>query len=62
MGGLILVIIGFLVTIVFGMKMGVEMSADELYEQHRINGSEYGYMKSWNYLTDILRNGIQRRE
>lgn len=62
MGGLIFIIIGFLVTIVLGMKMGVEMSADELYEQHRINGNEREYMQSWDYLTDILQNGIQKRE
>lgn len=62
MGGLILVIIGFLLTIVFGMRMGVEMTADYLYEQHRINGSEYEYMCSWEYLTDILQNGIQNRK
>lgn len=62
MGGLIFIIIGFLVTLVFGMKIGIEMAANELYEQHRINGSEREYMQSWDYLTDILQNGIQKRE
>ena len=62
MGGLILVIVGFLFAIVFGMKIGVEMTAEYLYDQHRINRSEYGYMCSWNYLTDILKNGIRNRE
>ena len=37
MGGLILVIVGFLFAIVFGMKIGVEMAAEYLYDQHRIN-------------------------
>ena len=58
MGGLILVIIGFLLTIVFGMKLGAEMTAEYLYDQNRINRSEYEYMHSWEYLPDILQNGI----
>ena len=62
MGGLILVIIGFLFTIVFGMKLGAEMIAEYLYDQNRINRSEYGYMCSWNFLTDVLKNGIRNRE
>lgn len=62
MGGLILVIIVFLFAIVFGMKIGVEMTAEYLYDQHRINRSEYSYMCSLEFLTDILKNGIRNRE
>ena len=62
MGGLIIVIIGFLFSIVFGIKMGIVMTADELYNQHRISASEYQYMNSWEYVTEILQKEIRKHD
>ena len=62
MGGLIIVIIGFLFSIVCGIKMGIVMVADELYNQHRINASEYQYMNTWKYVTEMLQKEIKKYE
>ena len=62
MGGLIVVIIGFLLSVVFGIRMGADIVADDMKNKHRINGSEYEYMKSWDYLTEILQHEIQNRK
>ena len=62
MGGLIIVIIGFLLSIVWGIKMGITMAAEDLYDQHRINASEYQYMYTWEYVTEMLQKEIRKRD
>ena len=60
MGGLIIVIIGFLLSVVWGIKIGITMTAEDLYNQHRINASEYQYMNTWEYITEILQKEIKK--
>ena len=62
MGGLIIVIIGFLLSVIGGIKMGITMTADELYNQHRINASEYQYMNTWEYVTEMLQKEIRKHD
>ena len=62
MGGLIIVIIGFLISVIWGIRMGIVMVADELYDQHRINASEYQYMNTWEYVTEMLQNEIRKHD
>lgn len=62
MGGLIIVIIGFLFSVIWGIRMGIVMVADELYYQHRINASEYQYMNTWEYVTEMLQNELRKHD
>ena len=62
MGGLIIVIIGFLLSVIGGIKMGITMAADDIYNQHRINASEYQYMNTWEYVTEMLQKEIKKRD
>ena len=60
MGGLIIVIIVFLFTIIWGIKLGINIVAEDLYNQHRINTSEYHYMNTWEYVTEMLQKEIRK--
>ena len=40
--------------------MGIDMAAEDLYNQHRINASEYHYMNTWEYITEMLQKEIKR--
>ncbi len=62
MGGLIIVIIGFLFSVIWGIKMGIDMAAEDLYTQHRINASEYQYMNTWEYVTEMLQKEIRKHD
>ena len=62
MGGLIIVIIGFLISIIWGIRMGIVMVADDIYNQHRINASEYHYMSTWEYVTEMLQKEIKKHD
>ena len=62
MGGLIIVIVGFLLSVIGGIKMGIDMAAEDLYNQHRINASEYHYMNTWEYMTEILQKEIRKHD
>lgn len=62
MGGLIIVIIGFLLSVIGGIKMGIDMAADDIYNQHRINASEYQYMNTWEYVTEMLQKEIKKHD
>ena len=62
MGGLIIVIIGFLISVIWGIRMGIVMVADDIYNQHRINASEYHYMNTWEYVTEILQKEIRKHD
>ena len=62
MGGLIIVIIGFLLSVIGGIKMGIDMAAVDLYNQHRINASEYHYMNTWEYVTEMLQKEIRKHD
>lgn len=62
MGGLIIVIIGFLLSVIGGIKMGVTMAAEDLYNQHRINASEYQYMNTWEYVIEMLQKEIKKHD
>jgi hypothetical protein len=62
MGGLIIVIIGFLLSVICGIKMGITMAADDIYNQHRINASEYQHMNTWEYVTEMLQKEIRKHD
>lgn len=62
MGGLIIVIVGFLFSVIWGIKMGIVMAAEDLYSQHRINASEYQYMNTWEYVTEMLQKEIRKHD
>ena len=62
MGGLIIVIIGFLLSVIGGIKRGIDMAGEDLYNQHRINASEYHYMNTWEYITEILQNELRKHD
>ena len=62
MGGLIIVIIGFLLSVIGGVKMGITMTAEDLYNQHRINATEYQYMNTWEYVTEMLQKEIRKHD
>ena len=62
MGGLIIVIVGFLFSVIWGIKMGIDMAAEDLYNQHRINASEYQYMNTWEYVTEMLQKEIRKHD
>ena len=62
MGGLIIVIIGFLLSVIGGIKMGITMTAEDLYNQHRINASEYQYMDTWEYVTEMIQKEIRKHD
>ena len=62
MGGLIIVIIGFLLSVIGGIKMGIDMVTEDLYNQHRINASEYQYMNTWEYVTEMLQKEIKKHD
>ena len=62
MGGLIIVIVGFLFSVIWGIKMGIVMAAEDLYNQHRINASEYQYMNTWEYITEMLQKEIRKHD
>lgn len=62
MGGLIIVIIGFLISVIWGIRMGIVMVAEDLYNQHRINASEYHYMNTWEYVTEMLQKEIKKHD
>ena len=62
MGGLIIVIIGFLLSVIGGIRMGIVMVADDIYNQHRINASEYQYMNTWEYITEMLQKEIKKHD
>ena len=59
---LIIVIIVFLLSVLYGMKRMAEIVANDMYDQHRINASEYQYMITWNYITDMLQKEIKKYE
>ena len=38
------------------------MTAEDLYNQHRINASEYQYMNTWEYITEMLQKEIKKHD
>jgi hypothetical protein len=42
--------------------MGIVMAAEDLYNQHRINASEYQYMNTWEYVTEMLQKEIRKHD
>ena len=62
MGGLIIVIFGFLLSVIWGIKIGIDMAAEDLYNKHRINASEYHYMNTWEYITEMLQKEIKKHD
>ena len=62
MGGLIIVIIGFLLSVIGGIKMGIDMVAEDLYYQHIFIACEYHYMNSWEYVTEMLQKDIKKHD
>ena len=62
MGGLIIDIFGFFLSVIWGIKIGIAMVADDIYNQHRINASEYQYMNTWEYVTEMLQKEIKNHD
>ena len=60
MGELILLISSHLILWVLGIKIGLSFIADDLYNMGRIGAVELEYMKSWQYLYDIIRSNSER--
>lgn len=59
---LIIIIIVFLLSVLYGMKRMTEIVANDMYDQHRINASEFQYMITWAYITDMLQKEIEKYE
>ena len=53
MGTLILLIISFLGGACLGARLIMIAVIDDMYEKHRINGSEMEFMKSDDYLREL---------
>ena len=62
MGELIVLISSHLVMWVLGLKTGLSFVADELYNVGRIGITELEYMKSWQYLYDLIRSNSERND
>ena len=60
MGELIVLISSHLILWVLGIKIGLSFIADDLYNMGRIGAVELEYMKSWQYLYDIIRSNSER--
>lgn len=59
MVGLIFIILAFITAIAYCVKLGIEITANDMYEQHKINSSERTYILSWEYLIKKFKDGIQ---
>ena len=57
---LIMLIGSHLVMWVLGIKIGLSFIAEDLYNVGRIGMIELEYMKSWQYLYDIIRSNSER--
>lgn len=57
---LIMLIGSHLVMWVLGIKIGLSFIAEDLYNVGRIGIIELEYMKSWQYLYDIIRSNSER--
>ena len=62
MGELIVLISSHLILWVLGIKIGLSFIADDLYNIGRIGAVELEYMKSWQYLYDIIRSNSERND
>lgn len=62
MGELIVLISSHLILWVLGIKIGLSFIADDLYNMGRIGAVELEYMKSWQYLYDIIRSNSERND
>lgn len=60
MGELIVLIGSHLVMWVLGLKIGLSFIAEDLYNVGRIGMIELEYMKSWQYLYDIILSNSER--
>lgn len=60
MGELIILICSHLVMWVFGLKIGLGFIAEALYNMGRIGVIELDYMRSWQYLYDVIRSNSER--
>lgn len=55
MGELIICILVGIVGVFFGIKVGFEHLASNLYEQNRISLKEYNYINSWEYFKKCFK-------
>ena len=62
MGELIVLISSHLILWVLGIKIGLSFIADDLYNMGRIGAVELEYMKSCQYLYDIIRSNSERND
>ena len=53
MGILILLIVSFLAGACVGGRLAMNAIIDDMYEKHRINGSEMEFMKTDDYLKEL---------
>ena len=59
---LIILICSHLVMWILGFKIGLSFIADDLYNVGRIGVIEREYMKSWQYLYNIIRSNSERND
>ena len=62
MGELIILICSHLIMWVLGLKIGLSFIAYDLYNMGKIGIIELEYMKSWQYLYDIIRANSERND
>lgn len=62
MGELIILICSHLIMWVLGLKIGLSFIAEDLYNMGRIGVIELDYMRSWQYLYDVIRSNSERND
>lgn len=55
MGGLIGIILFWILSIALGVRFGAETVANQLYQHNRISNSEYKEFISWEYLWNKVK-------
>lgn len=56
MGQIILFVILFIGVLLLGVKLGLSLIAEDLYNHEVIEKSERDYMKSWAFMKEILQD------
>lgn len=62
MGELIILICSHLVMWILGIKVGLSFIAEDLYNMGKIGVIELEYMRSWQYLYDIIQSNSERND
>jgi hypothetical protein len=62
MGELIILIGSHIVMWILGLKIGLSFIAEDLYNMGKIGVIELEYMRSWQYLYDVIRSNSERND